>query len=145
MFVGICRLVLSLPAGTNSLKGKRAVVRRVVGRVRSRFDTAAIAEVADMDVHRRAVLGLAVVSNDARHANSMIDTIVSFVAGSSEAQIVDRAMEITKFGDHLGEGGILGHAGDWPQDDDEEDEFSDDESDENWAPDEWKRDGGDDA
>ena len=66
-------------------------------------------------------------------------------AGSSEAQIVDRAMEITKFGDHLGEGGILGHAGDWPQDDDEEDEFSDDESDENWAPDGWNRNGGGDA
>lgn len=102
MVVGVCRLVLALP-GVGSLKGKRSIVRRVIDRVRHKFNVA-VAEVADMDVHRRAVIGLAVVSNDARHANSMIDTIVSFVSGASEALVIDRAMELVTLEDHFGSG-----------------------------------------
>jgi len=101
MIVGVLRIVLSLP-GNDSLKGKRKVVRRVVERARSRFNVAA-AEVAEMDVHRRAVLGFAVVSNEGRHANAMLDQITSFVAGASEALVVDRSFELVPFGDQLGE------------------------------------------
>ena len=97
MVVGTCRIVLSIP-GNDSLKGKRKVVRAILDKLRHRFNVAA-AEVDDLDVHQRAVLGLAVVSNDARHANSMLDTLTSFVAGATEAQIVDRSMEIL----HVGE------------------------------------------
>lgn len=97
MVIGTARIVLSLP-GNDSLKSKRKVVRRILDRVRHRYN-AAIAEVDDMDIHRRAVLGLAVVSNDPRHANSMIDTLTSFIAGSTEAQIVDRRMEILSLGE----------------------------------------------
>jgi uncharacterized protein YlxP (DUF503 family) len=94
--------VLALP-GVDSLKGKRSIVRRIVERARHRFN-AAIAEVADMDLHRRAVLGFAVVSNDSRHANSMIDTIVAFIAGASEALVVDRSMELVHIDAHFGGG-----------------------------------------
>ncbi|MCZ7683094.1 MAG: DUF503 domain-containing protein [Sandaracinaceae bacterium] len=97
MVIGTCRLVLSLP-GNDSLKGKRRVIRRIVDRLRHRFNVA-VAEVGDLDAHRSAVLGLAVVSNDARHANSMIDTLVSAVAGASEALVVDRRMEIVDMGE----------------------------------------------
>ncbi len=55
-----------------------------------------------MDAHRRAVLGFAVVSNDSRHANSMIDTIVAFIAGTSEALVVDRSMELIRMDAHFG-------------------------------------------
>jgi uncharacterized protein len=106
--VGVCRLVLALP-GVTSLKGKRAIVRRIVDRVRHKFN-AAIAEVAEMDAHRRAVLGFAVVSNDARHANSMVDTIVSYVAGATEALVIDRAMELMHLEDHLGTSELEGGA-----------------------------------
>ncbi len=100
MVVGACRLVLALP-GVDSLKGKRSIVRRVIDRVRHKFNVG-IAEVAEMDTHRRAVIGFAVVSNDARHANSMIDGIVAFVSGATEALVIDRAMEILHLGDHFG-------------------------------------------
>ncbi|UJR81136.1 DUF503 domain-containing protein [Sandaracinus amylolyticus] len=102
MIVGVCRIVLALPS-VDSLKGKRSIVRRIVDRVRHKFN-AAIAEVAEMDAHRRAVLGFAVVSNDARHANSMIDTIVSFVSSATEALVIDRSMEIVHLEDHFGGG-----------------------------------------
>jgi uncharacterized protein len=104
MVVGTCRIVLSLP-GNDSLKGKRKVVRGIVDKLRHRFN-AAVAEVDDMDAHRRAVLGLAVVSNDVRHANSMLDTLTSFIAGASEAQIVDRQMEILHIGAGEGNSGV---------------------------------------
>ncbi len=102
MIVGTCRVVLSLP-GSDSLKDKRKIVRSVLDRVRAKFNVAA-AEVESMDAHRTAVLGLAVVSNDARHANSMIDTITSFISGASEAILTDRSFELV----HVG--------GDWSED-----------------------------
>lgn len=98
MVVGTARLVLAIP-GASSLKDKRSVVRRVVERARARFN-AAIAEVEDQDVHRRAVLGVAVVSNDARHATSMLDTIIATMASSSTAQLVSRRASVLHVGEH---------------------------------------------
>lgn len=98
MVIATSRIVLSL-RGNASLKGKRKVVRRVLDRVRHRFN-AAIAEVDEMDAHQRAVIGVAVVSNDARHATSMLDTIIAFVAESTDAPIFERKTELI----HVGEG-----------------------------------------
>lgn len=118
MVIGTCRIVLSLP-GNDSLKGKRKVVRRILDRLRHRYNVA-IAEVDELDAHRRAVLGLAVVSNDARHVSSMLDTLTSAIAGASEALIVDRRMEILNVGggEHLAsrEGPLEGA---WGADDDD--------------------------
>jgi uncharacterized protein YlxP (DUF503 family) len=75
------------------LKGKRSIVRRIIERTRSKFNLA-IAEVAALDSHRNAVIGFAVVSNDTRHANSMLDRIVSFMTGLTEAVCVGRSLEI---------------------------------------------------
>jgi uncharacterized protein YlxP (DUF503 family) len=100
MVVGVCRISFSLP-GNDSLKGKRSIVRRIASRTRNRFN-AAVAEVSEMDSHRRAVLGFAVVSNDARHANSMLDRITSFVAGVSEAVLTERSLEILHVSGELG-------------------------------------------
>jgi uncharacterized protein YlxP (DUF503 family) len=92
MVVGVCRVAFSLP-GIASLKGKRSVVRRIVDRTRAKFN-AAVAEVAELDSHRRAVIGVAVVSNDSRHANSMLDHISTFMSGISEAVMTERTLEI---------------------------------------------------
>src|SRR5262249_52766449 len=102
MVVGISRIVLGIPEA-RSLKDKRSVVRRVIDRVRNKFN-AAVAEVGDLDVHRRAVIGVSVVSNDRRHANEMLDTIGAFVSGASEAVVLDRAIEIETYEDHFGMG-----------------------------------------
>jgi uncharacterized protein YlxP (DUF503 family) len=92
MVVGVCRVAFSLP-GNASLKGKRSIVRRIVERTRAKFNVA-VAEVAELDAHRRAVIGVAVVSNDARHANSMLDHISAFMSGISEAVVTERTLEI---------------------------------------------------
>jgi uncharacterized protein YlxP (DUF503 family) len=92
MVVGVCRVTFAL-RGIDSLKGKRSIVRRIVDRTRGKFN-AAVAEVADMDSHRRAVIGVSVVSNDARHANSMLDHISSYMASLTEASMLERTLEI---------------------------------------------------
>ena len=92
MVVGVCRIELTLP-GNDSLKGKRSVVRRVVDRVRARFHVS-IAEVDAQDVHRKAVLGMAVVSSSSRHANTMIDEIAKYVESVAEVPVTHRSMEL---------------------------------------------------
>jgi len=100
MVIGVCRVTLGLP-GIDSLKGKRSIVRRVLDRTRNKFNVAA-AEVDAMDSHRQAVLGFVVISNDGRHANTMIDEIASFVAGASEAIVLDRSTELLHVGEIQG-------------------------------------------
>jgi hypothetical protein len=99
MVIGVSRISLALPAN-ESLKDKRRIVRRIVDRTRNQFN-AAVAEVGALDRHRAAEIGFAVVSNDARHANSMLDTISSFVGGLTEAVVVGRTVELVHVGhDH---------------------------------------------
>jgi uncharacterized protein YlxP (DUF503 family) len=126
MVVGILRVVLALP-WNDSLKGKRSVVRKIVERARSRFNVAA-AELDDLDAHRRAVLGFVVLSNDRRHVTSMLDKLTSFVAGATEAQLVDRRVEVTTYSvDSLGLGGSMDAGDDDAADDPYADDPEDDE------------------
>lgn len=105
MVVGLCRIVLALP-WNDSLKGKRSVVKSVLERARGRFQVAA-AEVADQDAHRRATLGFAVVSNDARHARSVLDKLVSFAATATQAELIDHSTSV----EHVELGAGLGAVG----------------------------------
>jgi len=119
MVVGICRIVLSLP-WNDSLKGKRSVVKSILERARGRFHVAA-AEVDDLDAHRRATLGFAVVSNDARHAGSVLDKLVSFVAGATQALVVDSSRSIEHYDLGLTGSGAHGFSpSDWNDEDGDE-------------------------
>lgn len=113
MVVGVLRLSYSLP-GNATLKGKRQVVRRIVDRTRNRFN-AAVAEVDSLDEPRRAVLAVAVVSNDGSHVNSMLDQIQSFTLGLTEAVLVDSRMELLPMGElEHGSGRARGYpSADW--------------------------------
>lgn len=96
MVVGACRITLALP-GNDSLKGKRSVVRPILDRMRARFNVAA-AEVATQDHLGYATIGFAVVSNERAHAQSMIDTIASFVSQSGRAVVTSRDSELVSIG-----------------------------------------------
>jgi uncharacterized protein YlxP (DUF503 family) len=126
MVVGMCRVVLALP-WNDSLKGKRSVVKSVVERARAKYHVAA-AEVGDLDQHRRATLGFAVVSNDARHARSLLDKLVGFVAGASEAQLIDHAISIEHFELGAGQPFAVGDADDEDAWEDEEEDGDEEES-----------------
>ena len=86
-------LVLRL-LGARSLKDKRAVVRSLVARLRSRLDLSA-AEVGAQDELRRAEVGFAVVSGDLATARRVADEALRFVDQEllGRAEVVSRTVE----------------------------------------------------
>jgi uncharacterized protein YlxP (DUF503 family) len=87
LVVGTCTISLHIP-DSGSLKSKRWVLRRIKDRVRSKFN-ASIAEVGDFDLWQRATLGIAVVSNDGRFANSVISKIVDLIESDGNAVVLE--------------------------------------------------------
>ena len=99
MFVCVGRVTIDIPA-VGSLKGKRQVLRRVTDRVKAKFNVA-VAEVDDNDVYTRGVIALAVVGNDRRHVNEMMDKILQYIEDMYVAPVAHRELEILQFGDQL--------------------------------------------
>ena len=99
MFVGVARISLDIPA-SGSLKAKRQVVRRISDRVKARFN-AALAEVEENDLWQRAVMAIAVVSNEKAHCNEQLDKILHFIEEMYVAPVSAREIEILGFGDQL--------------------------------------------
>ena len=77
MLVGVVRAHMHM-AGIGSLKDKRSIVKSLIGRLQSRFN-ASVSEVEHQDSKTTAVIGLAVVSNDARFVNQQLDAILDFM------------------------------------------------------------------
>lgn len=94
MVIGTLVLRLQVP-GSESLKDKRQVVRSLVARVRRTFDVA-IAEVGDQDLWQAVELGVACVSNDARHADEVCQKVLNYVGEDGEALLVDSRFEIVR-------------------------------------------------
>ena len=86
MYVGTCEFDLLL-GDVHSLKEKRSVVRPIVGELRRRFDVAA-AEAGHLDLHRRALVGVAVVAPDAAHCGEVLDACERLVAGRPEVELL---------------------------------------------------------
>ena len=104
MFVGVARMVLSVP-GARSLKDKRQVVRSFRDRVRARL-SASIAEVGDLSRYQVATLGVSVVARDAAHCASLLSDVRHMAEGLREALLSDLATEIIPMG--LGGAGVQG-------------------------------------
>jgi len=77
----------------HSLKDKRRIVKSLVEKSRSRFNVA-VAEVEDQDVHQKASIGIAVIGNDGRVLNSLLDRIIDFMDSLSLADLVSREIEL---------------------------------------------------
>jgi uncharacterized protein len=96
MFVGVARMVLSVP-GARSLKDKRQVVRSFRDRVRARL-SASIAEVGELERYQLATLAVAVVARDSAHCSSLLSDVRHMAEGLREALLSDVATEIIPFG-----------------------------------------------
>jgi uncharacterized protein len=86
MYVGTIEFDLLL-GDVHSLKEKRSIVRPIVSELRRRFDVAA-AEAGHVDLHRRALVGVAVVAADGRHCRDVLDECERFVAGRPEIELL---------------------------------------------------------
>jgi uncharacterized protein YlxP (DUF503 family) len=104
MFVGVLRLVLTIP-GAQSLKDRRRVVKSVKDRIRAKMPVS-IAEVGDLERHRVATLGVAMVSNDSARCSEVLDAVTRMARGARDAVLADVATEIITLG--AGGAGIRG-------------------------------------
>ena len=86
MFVGTLGLDLLL-GDVHSLKEKRAVVRPIVAELRRRFEVSA-SEAGDLDLHRRTLVGVAVVGPDRAHCVDVLDACERLVAGRPEVELL---------------------------------------------------------
>lgn len=92
MVVGVCQLRLMIP-NVFSLKEKRGVVKRITGRVRSRFPVS-IAEVGQNDLLQSADVGFCMAGNDRAFVNSVLDKVTDFIESLYLAEVVDQNIEI---------------------------------------------------
>jgi uncharacterized protein len=85
----IAALTLDVLLGdVRSLKQKRAVVRPLVAELRRRFPGVAVAETGHLDLHRRAEIGVAVVSATVGNATQVLDECERLVAGRPEIELL---------------------------------------------------------
>ena len=92
MVVGVLQLELRI-GDAMSLKDKRRVVKSLKDRIAHRHNVS-IAEVAALDEHRRAVLGVAMVSNDGRYVEGALSKLVDFVRANPYAELLDYDIEL---------------------------------------------------
>jgi uncharacterized protein YlxP (DUF503 family) len=87
VYVGALTLDILL-GDVRSLKQKRSVVRPLVAEVHRRYPGVAVGETGYLDLHRRAEIGIAVVSSTAAHAKEVLDACERFVAGRPEIELL---------------------------------------------------------
>lgn len=92
MTIGLCRLVLYLPE-SGSLKSKRSILEGLSKRVRNKFNVS-VSEVSDNDLWQKAVLGVAVVANETRHANRVLSKVVDLVQADRRVELIDYSLEL---------------------------------------------------
>ncbi|NIA08201.1 MAG: DUF503 family protein [Nitrospiraceae bacterium] len=96
MVVGIARLRLRLPE-SHSLKGKRQVLKALIGRVTSHFNVA-ISETDLHDIWQSAEIGISVVGNSQPIINSVLDKILNFIERTYLVEVVETDIEIIHMG-----------------------------------------------
>ncbi|MCK9876200.1 DUF503 domain-containing protein [Frankia sp. AgPm24] len=84
----IASLSLDLLLGdVHSLKEKRSVVRPIVAELRRRF-AVSVAETGQLDLHRRAEIGVAVVAADRGHCMEVLRACEQLVAQRPEVDVL---------------------------------------------------------
>ncbi len=86
MYVGTLSFDLLL-GDVRSLKEKRSVVRPIVAELQRKYAVSA-AEVDNLDLYRRAEIGIAAVSGDAAHLTDVLDRCERLVAGRPEVELL---------------------------------------------------------
>jgi uncharacterized protein YlxP (DUF503 family) len=78
----------------HSLKEKRSLVRPLVAELRRRFEVSA-AEVGHLDLHRRAAVGVALVSADRAHVVEVLDAAERLTAYRPELELLSARRRLT--------------------------------------------------
>ncbi len=97
MYIGALTLDVLL-GDVRSLKQKRSVVRPLIAEVRRRYPAVAVAGTGHLDLHRRAEIGIAVVSATAANCDEVMDACERMVAFHPEIELLSARQRI--FNEH---------------------------------------------
>ncbi len=97
MWIGWIEFDLLL-GDVHSLKDKRAVIRPILADLR-RVTEASVAEVADQDLHRRAVLGVGVVASGAERVTDTLDRAERLVASRPDVMLLSARRRLRRSDD----------------------------------------------
>jgi uncharacterized protein YlxP (DUF503 family) len=86
MWIGWIELDLLL-GDVHSLKTKRSYVRPLIAEIRRRFDVS-VAEVGHVELHRRALVGAAIVAADRECVVEKLDAVEKFAAARPEFELL---------------------------------------------------------
>ena len=92
MVIGILKIELWLPA-SNSLKGKRMVLKSIKDRLRASFNIS-IAEVDYHDKWQRAGLAVAAVAPDRRRVDRLLQHVLKKIEDERRSELGDHQIEI---------------------------------------------------
>ena len=92
MFTGALALDLLL-GDVHSLKEKRSVVRPILAELKRKHEVSA-AEAGHLDLHRRALVGVAVVAADAEHARRVLEACERLVAARPEVDVLSARIQL---------------------------------------------------
>jgi hypothetical protein len=92
MIVGTAEIKLYAP-WVYSLKEKRMVVKSIIAKTQNKFNVS-IAEVGEQDTHQTIMIGIACVAGTVSQSDSIIDNVITFIEGNTEAEILDIRREI---------------------------------------------------
>jgi uncharacterized protein YlxP (DUF503 family) len=91
MHIGVLTLELHIHEAA-SLKDKRAVVNSVLDRIRDRFNVSA-AQLDNHDRWQRATLAIAVVSNDQKAANVVLNHVRDLAEAETRCDVAECCIE----------------------------------------------------
>jgi uncharacterized protein len=94
MIVGVAVVELRVHE-SQSLKEKRGVVRKIVGRLRHRFNVS-VAEVGGQDTWQRAVIGLSAAGSDEQMVRKTLGRAVELVDAMHLAEILGSEVELLR-------------------------------------------------
>ena len=92
MYVGSLAVDVLL-RDVHSLKQKRSVVRPVLAQVRRTYDVS-VAEVGSQDLHRRTMIGVAVVAGDAGHCREVLEACERLIAARPELEVLSAQVRL---------------------------------------------------
>ena len=92
MFVGVCQIELLLHDSA-SLKDKRFVLSSVKTKIQNMFNVS-IAEVDLNDLWQRAVIGLALVTNEKKMVDQIFNKILEYLYKEDRLEVLRHQIEI---------------------------------------------------
>jgi uncharacterized protein YlxP (DUF503 family) len=92
MIVGTLQVRLLLREA-RTLKDKRQVIKSIKDRIHNHFNVS-VAEVDELDNRQLAVLGMAMVSNEAHHLKQALGQIVEALKSHPVAELVSHEIEV---------------------------------------------------